>query len=125
MGNQGTLNLPGIAATELLLMSKALRTGGTAELSIFVRMFEEALEILERDWDLLSLGSTFKTTGVRLASLLWVDNCFILAESLQQYEFMLAGLSNLMWTRFKWKWKPSSLELILERLFMQMIISKS
>ena len=79
-------------------------------------MFEEALGILEEDLDFLSTGFRLKETDERIASLLWVDNCFLLAHEWGESSLMVRGFTAVLHDRFKWTWKPSSLELLFEKV---------
>jgi hypothetical protein len=114
--NQVQITVRGVATSEPLTMSRALRTGNKPDPSIFVRMFEECLQVLTIEWDQLGLGFHLKTHDERLTHLLWVDNCFILADSLNAYTFMVRSLTSLLQQRFSWSWKPSSLEMIMMRV---------
>ena len=46
VSNAVQLTIPGVATTESITMSRALRTGNKPDPHIFLRMFEECLEVL-------------------------------------------------------------------------------
>ena len=110
--NLVTLRMPGVATTEPIQMSKALRTGGRSEPLIFARMFDEVLDAMEWEWELLGVGFSLPDTGERIASITWVDNNFLLANDFKEYEFMSSALTGVLKDRYNWHWKASSLEML-------------
>ena len=73
------VSVPDVATTDPFRMSKALRTGGKVEPDIFIRMFEDIISDLEGRWAEMGVGFELKNTGVRMTTLLWVDNFDICA----------------------------------------------
>ena len=63
-----TLDIPNVATTEEIPMTKALKTGVKAEPNIFVYMFESVLDYLEAEWSTLGLGYS----GSRVPTLLTI-----------------------------------------------------
>ena len=84
-----------------------------------VRMFEEALEIMEQEWDILNMGFKLKESNLRISHVLWVDNLFLLADDLEEYRYMVLGITHLLKTTFDWNWKPSSLEMFFRWVCVQ------
>ena len=93
-------------------MAKALETGGRREPDIFVRMFDEAVNWIEKEWTVLGLGFVLPESGVTIRSAVWVDNCFLLAADVQQYKYMARTLSEILYRWYGWHWKDDSLEII-------------
>ena len=106
------LDLPGVAKTDPIQMSKALKTGGWKKPDIFVRMFEDVIDEIEGEWEILALFFTLPDTGSRIASVTWVDNCYILADGIEQYKFMAKTLTTAILHRYGWHWKDDSLEIV-------------
>ena len=106
------MHVPGVAKTETVHMSKALKAGGRIEPKIFTRMFDEVLERLEGEWGDIGLGFTLPDSGLRIPSVAWVDNNFLLAVNKHQYEFMSRTLTNAIFDKYGWVWKPSSMEIL-------------
>ena len=111
------LRIPGVAESDEIPMTKALKTGGKAEPNIFVYMFETVLDYLEGEWEQLGIGFHLKSSGKRIASLNFVDNLFLLADNLEQCKFMVTAVTTVIQERYGWTWKPQSLELVVEKLF--------
>ena len=111
-GKTVTMHVPGIAKTDGINMSKALKTGGRIDPLVFSRMFDEILDQLEGEWDALGVGFALPDSGCRLPSVTWVDNNFLLARSFAEFEFMCKGITDAIWDKYRWKWKPSSLEIL-------------
>ena len=44
----------------------------------------------------------------------WVDNTFILAADMQQWEFMTVALTRVLYDKYGWVWKPTSLEVLMQ-----------
>ena len=62
-GTYASLKVPGIAQTDQLPMTRALKTGGRIEPMIFARMFDEVWDAVEGEWDVLGWGSSYQTQG--------------------------------------------------------------
>jgi hypothetical protein len=87
------LSIPGVASAEGIVMSKALRTGGKYEPHAFVHMFDSALEVLSEEWSILGLGFRLQESGELIANVNWVDNVFILAPDVKQWQLMTQSLT--------------------------------
>lgn len=95
-GKQIRINVPGIAKTDGMLMSKALKTGGRIESVTFTRMFDEIFDQLETEWDSLGYFYSLPDLKHRFSSVIWADNNFILSE------FICNSLSEAIRDRFTW-----------------------
>ena len=71
-------------------MYKGLRTGGKAEPHEFVRLFEEALVIFQEHMEHLNAGFRIPELDLAVPSVLWVDNSFLMARSLEYFKKMIA-----------------------------------
>ena len=104
MGNvKVKLRVPGVAETENIEMGKSPH--------IFNHMLEAVLDHLEGVWQDLGIGF-YVTSGYRISSATFVENLFIFANTWEQSKFMIQGITEIIWNRYKWKWKPDSLELL-------------
>ena len=110
------LSVRGVATTTPFTMSRALRTGNKPDPFIFVRIFEECLAELVGVWEAMGIGFHLKSQDVHITHTLWVDNLFLLAGSLTEYDFMINALTCLLENRFGWTWKPTSLEMLMVRV---------
>ncbi len=52
------------------------------------------------------------SSGYRLSSANFVDNLFLFANTPEQSKFMIRGVSEIVWNRYRWEWKPDSLEVL-------------
>eukprot|EP00959_Pyramimonas_sp_CCMP1952_P216386 4525642-Pyramimonas_sp.AAC.1 len=77
-------------------------------------MFETVLDHLEGVWDSLGVGF-YLDSGERLGSVNFVDNLFLVARTFEQFTFMVQSVTDLIWQRYKWTWKPESLEVMSVR----------
>ena len=106
------MRIPGVASIEDVPMRKALRTGGAYEPNMFVQMFDSAMEPLLEEWRLQGLGFTLHQSQERIVGATWVDNHFIIAPDITQWEFMAKAQSDLLHTKYGWIWKPSSRQVL-------------
>eukprot|EP00973_Karenia_brevis_P041004 5673870-Karenia_brevis.AAC.1 len=75
-------------------------------------MFDEVLDIVEREWSMLGLGFFLPESKRRISSATWVDNCFIFAADIEQYKYMARTLTSALLDRYGWRWKDDSLEVL-------------
>ena len=54
-GKSVSMHVPGVAKTEPLSMSKALKTGGRIDPMIFTRVFDEISDQVEGEWEIMCL----------------------------------------------------------------------
>lgn len=107
-----TFEIQKVAAYGPVDMTKALKTGGKTEPDKFVRMFESLVFICLRECDILGYGFQLRESEETIADISWVDNNFILAKNLEEGRFMTDVLTDLMFHRYGWVWKESSLEIL-------------
>ena len=97
-------------------MTKAMRTGGECEPSMFFQLFDTALEPDAREWQLLGYGFKFHRTGRCIAAVNWVDNNIILASIVDKWCFIMAKTMDVLKDRYGWIGKASPIEVLPVRI---------
>ena len=52
------------------------------------------------------------SSGYRISSTNFVDNLVLLARNLDEYKFMIRGVTEIIWDRYRRIWKPESLKVL-------------
>ena len=108
-GMLGTLSLPGMEASEEFDMQRGGKQGGVETPEVSNTVLEWALEPLARSWRERDMGFSFDDNSPALTHLLWADNIWIIAGSMEEFLCMTRELTDTILS-IGFRWKDVSLE---------------
>jgi len=104
--------IPFVADCQDIPFTKGIKTGSREAGEIYNLLVEEAMADLVVKWKANGFGFNCPNTETYVTHLWWVDNCFLLASNVEQWFEMAADLTMVIWDKFRWNWKPKSLEIM-------------
>jgi hypothetical protein len=104
--------ITGVGNTTGIPFQKGIKTGSREAGELYNILVEYGMEFLIDSWGRRDFGFRVPEMSRPINHLWWVDNCFLFSKSFDELSIMVYEVSMVLWSQLKWKWKPTSLNIL-------------